>query len=359
MKAFILVGKEKEISLGNQYVTFVNLKDEWHLSSYPGFQLIYYERICHGSRLILEDSLQELYILRFSMYSVDYDHFKAYERKNLLIGPSIECDVYVQDKLCPLVNLDIAAMKLHLLKEEEVYLNGKQYKNEVLKNGDEVLINNLRIGIAPDCLMINQCKNILIGMKELKRVSEIQPAYPKKELVHRGFESRSDFSPLVLRLPSMELLPMHNNNMVNLSAILMAFATLSTALINSYRQYDSGRALLDYLPYLIMPMIMFISSVVLVPLTRLLETKKHKKEQLALQHRFDDYMEDLFEECEGYKEEYLANNHSDKNVFEQYVNSKEIYSRSLPFAFHLGKGMIDIPIVVENAGKDQKVLFDK
>lgn len=358
LQVYMLEGDEKEILLGNQYLSLIKLKDVWHLNKYPGLVMIYYEKIGHGSKLIFEDAYHELYQLRFSMYSLDYYHFKAYERQNLLIGPSVECDVYVQDKSCPLVNFDLAEMRLNLLRDEDVFLNGKQYHGERLKVSDEIQINNLRILIAPDCLLMNQCNNILISAIPKKDNLSLRPEFTLSESVQSGYLVNPVIEPLRIRFPEFTSGMESSSSEFSFSAALMALSALSVGVINSYRQYENGKSLIDLLPYLLMPFVMVVSSLIIFPLMNFIKSRKIKKKE---EKRFLEYQNEIariHDRCSNYKESCALVYEAGLDVFEEYLRSLSVFGRKGSFKLHLGIGRVAIPVEFENLNYELEPDFE-
>lgn len=311
----------------------VILKENRETADLFGSQLIFYlvngiyrmkiphDCIAEGNTEISDGSRIEICkgtyktVLFFTAFQDGYDEFHKYtcDQNKLVIGSSIEDDIYLRDK-----NVGAHAVIIDL-EEQQIQincmncctsLNGIILKDKThLKSGDMIECINMKIIFHKDFLMINSCMNIVHTCLGVYGNPVSKPISFQKYITRIITVSLPEIKPFSAEIQPPEMIyPNEKTPLIYTIGpmLTMSFGTLSVGLFNTYRNYMNGRPPADSLPMLLLPAVMIISSLFWYPMQRHAEKKQMRNKINRRNDEYEIYIEEVLAEADKYYGDLLS-----------------------------------------------------
>ncbi len=257
----------------------------------------------------------------------------------ITIGSSIDNDISIQSCLIPshLSSIDFQSKKIITTNQQDFYSLNRTFlkKNNIFSFLDILQIDQLRIILLDDGIMMNTPDNVEIHLKEYLHIpiSSDFSMHRIKRIYHRvpRLNDVLDFQETWNEVKSISY--HHRSLFLEIGpSLLMSSASLVTGILSAYQSYLSGRELISILPVLILPSVMLVSTLLFQPLTRLNE--KHQQKKIIKQNEnnheqwilsFCGYVNDFQESYLSYIQRYYPNM---VELIELVENEDQIYVHS-------------------------------
>ena len=258
------------------------------------------------------------------VYGMD-DGFDTVEVFNLTavmtIGNSIEDDLYIIDRRLSQACISIQADEISLREGTILGRNGKRvHQSCPYSPGDVFVFAAIRFSIVDHFLILKK------GDAVHCRLKRELPSYPAEysgmaALVSVPQARMASFS-RTMAVPLEEPLEVHDPTMSPLAfqmgpALTMALASCAAGILTVQQAVDSGRAWIQVMPSLVLPLTMLVSTLLWHPLQRVYDKRRMKKQ---MNHRYQQYAA------------YLSSVRKDITDFE------DAYARSAETQFLSGSG---------------------
>ena len=218
------------------------------------------------------------------------DDYKIYNNEPFVYLNSPKASIINED---PLLNGYYLIYKDHKLKTNAsvLYLNGRLYKDEILKNGDFISFYNFQFYYYDQFLYIN---NFLVQNKIKEKIIEEHLFHYEnaKPITHNYLLDQPKQINISELKKYNEIKKIKQRPLVYQigPSLTMSLALIFVALINIYKNYLNEADLLSSIVYLITPLIMIISGILWPLLTRLNEKKMNNLEIKKEKDKYLDYL---------------------------------------------------------------------
>lgn len=294
-----------------------------------------------------------------------YNYFKKYELQDeISIGSSDVASIQVLNSHIERIHCVINLKNKIIEKPSCIFINGQMKKH--FNANDLLTLNELKILITDNFVMVNQCESIRVHLEQIKiKNYSIQLVNNKRGI----FSQKRPYSikpTCTLELQSfnevhaIEKLPLFFSLF---PILMMSCASLLSGSIMAYQGYLQGRELIEVLPSLIVPLVMIMSSFFIHPLQRLYENKKYKKKVTILIAEINQYYQSIEEVIKLFNSQLLdyervmyrtsrqiIDDFEHKNKYIQNIEGDEII---IP----LGKGTILSGIQFKNFPKENNIAY--
>lgn len=310
-KRYIHHKLSEEASFEYEGISIYFKNGTYYLLCKDGFQLQSGDKITalKDERYIIESTSSfdtlELFVYRDGQ---GVDAYAFYENRDLMISSLKESDIKILDPY-----LKEGEFLLHngcIDSDLEFSVNEKGYDGLSLKDGDLIEILGIRIYYYETFLYINsfQIENHL----PLFEVKAFKPKYKRKTYRKLYCLKQEPVTLSLAKLKAYEPYEKRNNEQILksiLPSFVMSFSIILISSIGLYRNIEQGKGILDSLTYIISPLAMLISGVVLPVLFYRSENKREEQKSKEAETAYKDYLE-------TYKKDVLS-------AIESYVKGKE------------------------------------
>lgn len=280
------------------------------------------------------------------------------------IGKSFASDIQLVNENIPLHTLTIDPTN-HLLKIHEknslISLNQHVIHEDTKYNWmDELIIASTHIIFMDEAIMMNCNDRITVHLPfyhPKQKIEKLILPKQKRRIYHRVprfkqvfiYEYKDQTCTVVDSSERSFVLTM-------LPSIMMATASLCVGSVNAYVGYQAGREFIQILPMILIPSVMFISALLLQPITFFLEKRREKKKQLKCKQdnidKWNQIKQNLHIFIEEYKE-YCFKFYPDvPTIIQQIKNDKEIYIHDSKDGLLLRLGNKSNVIEIKNSEKN-------
>lgn len=217
------------------------------------------------------------------------DDYQIYRKNDFLISGNINANI---------ISKNIYNQKYYVLykdgyiKTNYPYLsiNNKQYKEEIIHEGDVLDYFGLRIIFYNDFLYIN---NFNVDIKiDLYKINE-------QIIKYNNFDYKNEYY-IPDRIKQIEIEEIRKFDYVEtkkesiiktlLASIVMSISMAMISSINYYNSLDSEQSNIQAITYLIMPISMIISGIIVPIILNVIENKKNKKTELEKINEYIEYL---------------------------------------------------------------------
>lgn len=272
------------ISVGEYELSVIQSEGRWHV--HLPYALISEEHtLSDGKKMVLKERETQK---EYSLLMFEEDHgFDTYERFRLpeetVISKNPEGIICINNGHTEngLIYLMRDGRTIHYRNclcalNHQIIESGQTFGN-----GDLISMDNMRMFVMNDSVLINTCTNIRCGLKpDCGYTNGHASGYSM--LVSTMALDQPIQTEMQFNLPSPDQKPFVSEERPLLYTIgpslMMSAASLSVGILSAWRSYMAGRELIDVLPMIVLPCVMVISTLLWNPLSRHFETKKRKKE---------------------------------------------------------------------------------
>lgn len=250
-----------------------------HTLRIPGYMqlLSQTEHACRMEYILQKD--EDIATVDFYENDVGFDTYRYCDcGDKLTIGGHVEDDIYIQDHAIPPHAITILPKEnaIHCTCDA-LYCNEKRIHDSTIDVTALYAILQLRFAICNDMIIFNGAEGIycvnepyvhhavtLAQRKPVCFTSQLHKPLPSFTISVHIKDERT--TPQVAE---------DNILLMTLPSILMAAGALASALL--MRIDDADATLLDYLPSMIMPLIMLVSAMVFMPLQRIMRKRRFRR----------------------------------------------------------------------------------
>ncbi len=288
--------------------------------------------------------------------------FKAFQRCNFLLSDIIQADI-VYDVIN---NYHIFLKGDHLYSDIDlIYLNGKRYQGQSLKDHDVIDFLGIRIIVTERVVLISDSYTSI----KLSPFKEIYAPYKETyKLVAKKYHPKYELPKLRYKV---KLKPLAQNTeapfLVSFGqGLFMSLGMLVVAVINGYISYQNDRAMIEIVLMVMMPLLMAIGAI-LFPFIqrRYRQSSAHKRsidQTKANQKALDDLKSQIEADIMTIRE-YHDHYRFDSDKYLSLLKDDDIYQRDkndddmLYIALGIGKIKLDLKIDTER-DEDRSYLKD-
>jgi S-DNA-T family DNA segregation ATPase FtsK/SpoIIIE len=241
-----------------------------------------------------------------------------------------------------------------------VFINNVKTKTKKLEENDLIEIFDLRIIFNHLFYLIND-KNL----KMIKyNITEFHKYFDHTIMKAKINYRRQLKKPIVNhQLKNLNISTVSDNNNIFLTilpSVVMSLSSVTVGLLSAYNAYINNRSLNEIIIFLILPISMLISSIVIMPLQHYLN-KKRQKVQLESEYvEYELYLDELFKVLKNKLKDYDNYLNSRYLNFKQLLITDNLYNKQ---KFHddylnicIGQGIVKTNFKMEHSIKDERIL---
>jgi S-DNA-T family DNA segregation ATPase FtsK/SpoIIIE len=241
-----------------------------------------------------------------------------------------------------------------------VFINNVKTKTKQLKENDIIEIFDLRIIYCHLFYLIND-KKLKINRFKIKEFHK----YYNYTIVKAKINYRKQLKKPIVnhQLKNLNISTVSDNNNVFLTilpSVVMSLSSVTVGLLSAYNAYVNNRSINEIIIFLILPISMLISSIVIMPLQHYLN-KKRQKLQLETEYvKYELYLDELFKVLKNKLEDYNDYLNSRYFNFKQLLGTENLYNKQ---KFHddylnicIGQGIVKTNFKMKHSIKDERIL---
>lgn len=325
-----ITGTHEQVTILGQTVSLINDQDQWKIHvSYPlyiekksGYYKITHRYEQHCAHLWMTDDVPEC-------------RFYQTNKRFISIGSDEDDDISL-----PLESLSENALILDLQENKIRDLYGcsiGSMKHKVVQSctwklGDCLRLPGIAVVFGAGFLMVEHGSEIQVHLDEYHQASTTEPVhvpqYPGIRKPYRRIHL-NDRMTIDLDEP-LPFQPAEKNPLIFSMgpALMMSSASLSVGLFAVYNGYNNGRMITEMLPMIMLPAVMLLSTLLWHPLQRLYEKRKDRKYHHQRIFLYEEYLDHLNEDVQGYKKQYQENLDNDYPASIPGENIQNLWDRS-------------------------------
>lgn len=301
----------KGIYIQNKYIY---LKDGYYFKDNTKTKKLIYTKYQINNK-------KNYYFIDLYIYESDkgfYD-YTLVSKKDFIISNDKRSNIICHDKNISDYYFAIKQNKIN--SNAPIFLNGIKYHGEELKNTDHIDFIGISIYCFEDFYYINSfmIENNLTPYRPVKRKIEYRLKHYEKSVILK--EPKKE---LIIEKIAEYKKPEARNSQLNISSsIAMLSTSYIMAFISFYNGLNNNQSLLMRLSYLVMPLGMSISSLLIPILKQYKESKRYDKQKQNAIKAYIEYLNDYHQRLKNNIEEYID---SLNNDYFSIVNKENLFS---------------------------------
>lgn len=240
-------------------------------------------------------------------YSKEFSHYLKYQVKDdFLIGTQKECDIKLSHFFKEMKLRIIHQNQIWIIKDElnSGYLTSNKERINELKGEDFLCFEYFYVRFVCffDCIMLNYHGDTDFKKNSNKKYGKIQEPFLLEN--YPVYKIKKPIDAVSFKVE--EWIPLRNEtNNFSTSSIIMAFSTLTVALISFYKGIESQQNWIYQLSGLIFPCSMLLTSIIIPWLHLKSMNKKRKKQSKERDYFLEKRLEELRNKVNCIKKENL------------------------------------------------------
>ena len=241
-----------------------------------------------------------------------------------------------------------------------VFINNIKSNYKVLEENDVIEIFDLRIIYKHKFYMINNKKLKLLKFEIYEYHNYLNHDLKNARIYYRKEIKKPIVNHQLMKLNISTINESNNIFFTILPSIVMSLSSLTVGLLSAYNAYISNRSINEIMIFLILPIAMIISSVIIMPLQQKILKSKQKKKIEEEYVSYEKYLSEVYQGILNEKESYVNFLKSRYLEFDTLVVTNDLFNKQTYHSDYLnlaiGKGNVKTNFEIEHSIENLRIL---